>query len=116
LATLGGHWVALQSFAWARMITQYAREGSLAGAITKTFDGRHPCAICLVIQHGRQQEQGGQKNIPMVRLGEGPDLLCAPRPAPTPVPPTTAFFSVPFVPRWHADFLDTPPTPPPRAA
>ena len=105
LATLGGHWAALQSFAWARMIGQYARQESLASAISKTFDGRHPCALCLVVQQGRQQEQRTHKDLPFLKLGQPPDLLCDLRTTPVPPPPTEASQAVSFVPRWHNDFL-----------
>jgi len=116
LAMLGGHWVALQSIAWARMIGQYAREGSLGSAISKTFDGRHPCPLCLIVEQGRQQEERDQKNLPWVKLGKAFDLLCDLRPTPVPPPPLAATPAVPFVPGQLPDWLESPPTPPPRAA
>jgi hypothetical protein len=116
LATLGGHWMALQSVAWVRMISQYAREGSLAGALVKTFDGRHPCALCRVVQQGRQQEQEQNKNLPGLKADPTPELLCEVRPTTVPLPPATAAPAVPFVPRWHTDFSEPPPMPPPRLA
>ncbi len=116
LTTLGGHWLALQSVAWVRMIAHYAQEGPLTTALAKTFDGRHPCALCTIVREGRQQEQREQGERAWVRFSEGPDLLCDLRPAPIPLPPDTATPAVPFVPGWHRDFSETPPAPPPRAA
>lgn len=57
-AGLGLHWAALQSVAWAGMLVSYARTGSVATAITKTFDGKHPCPLCKAIAKG---EQGRKK-------------------------------------------------------
>jgi hypothetical protein len=39
------------------MIVSYAREGDVSTAITKTFDGKHPCSVCSAVQDGRKQEQ-----------------------------------------------------------
>jgi hypothetical protein len=114
LAMLGGHWVALQSFAWARMVGQFARQESLTRAFAKTFDGRHPCALCVLIKESRQQEQRENQRLPLAKLGEAPDLLCDVELTRVPLPPVAATRAVPFVPRWHAGFLDSPPTPPPR--
>jgi hypothetical protein len=114
LAMLGGHWVVLQTVAWARMIGQYSHEGSLASAIYKTFDGRHPCTLCLTIQQGRQQEQQEQKSLPWVKLGEAPDALCEHSPAPIPLPLMVDLSLIPFEPQRHPEFLEAPPKPPPR--
>lgn len=55
--SLGLHWAALQTVAWAGMIVAYAKDASVREAISKTFDGRHPCPLCKAIERGRQQEQ-----------------------------------------------------------
>jgi hypothetical protein len=116
LAMLGGHWAALQSFAWAHMLGQYARQGSLLSALVKTFDGKHPCDLCLTIQHGRQQEQSENKKLPCASRDKTTEMLCEAWRAVAPLPPVARFLAVPFVPQWRPDFLETPPTPPPRAA
>jgi hypothetical protein len=116
LAMLGGHWLALQSFAWARMITLHAQQGSLASAFSKTFDGRHTCRLCLYIQNGRQQEQSENQKRPGVKPDSAPELLCeAPRAA-APLPPSPAAKAVPLVPVSHADYREPPSFLPPRAA
>jgi hypothetical protein len=116
LAMLGGHWLALQSYAWARMITHYTQQGSLASALSKTFNGRHPCGLCLFIQKGREQEQGERQNLPWVKLGESRELLCESQATAAPLPPAASTPAIPMVPRWHPDLREPPPTPPPRAA
>jgi hypothetical protein len=55
-AASGGHWMALQSVAWTRMLMTYSRDGHLVAAVTKTFDGRHPCALCKQIVRAKSGE------------------------------------------------------------
>ncbi len=55
--SLGLHWSALQLVAWTGMVVTYAQQGSVREALSKTFDGEHPCRLCLAIQEGRAQEK-----------------------------------------------------------
>ena len=55
--SLGAHWALLQPVAWVGMVITYSRDASLAEAVSKTFDGQHPCALCKVIQEGRQDSR-----------------------------------------------------------
>ena len=48
--TLGAHLAILQTVAWARMMAAYSRTESLKVTVQKTFDGEHPCAMCLKIR------------------------------------------------------------------
>ncbi len=50
-------WAVLQTAAWAGMALSYStRTGSLQEGLSQTFDGRHPCALCLAVERGRAQE------------------------------------------------------------
>ena len=71
-AALGLHWAALQSVAWVGMIWSYSQSGSVASAIEKTFDGKHPCPLCNAISKG---EQGGKKQ-PEMQLSKQIDMDC----------------------------------------
>jgi hypothetical protein len=42
----GGHWMALQMFAWAQMLRDYSRNATITVAIQKTFSGTAPCMMC----------------------------------------------------------------------
>jgi hypothetical protein len=55
-AASGGHWMALQSLAWTRMLVSYSRQGDLVSAVTKTFDGKHPCSLCKQVERAKSQE------------------------------------------------------------
>ncbi|MBE7503391.1 MAG: hypothetical protein HS113_24500 [Verrucomicrobiales bacterium] len=74
--SLGLHWAALQTVAWAGMIVAYAKEGTVREAISKTFDGEHPCPLCKAIEQGREHEkQQDQKTLkPSGKLDPG--ILC----------------------------------------
>jgi hypothetical protein len=55
--SLGLHWVFLQSAAWVGMMVSYSETASLKEALVKTFDGKHPCALCKIVQKGTQSSQ-----------------------------------------------------------
>lgn len=54
--TLGFHWAVLQSVAWVGMLVDYSCQGSLQQAVTKTFDGKHPCPLCKLVQAGKNSD------------------------------------------------------------
>ena len=57
LAATGGHWAVLQTVAWTNMLAINLRASSFEQALTKTFDGRNPCAICKQISAGKKSEK-----------------------------------------------------------
>jgi hypothetical protein len=108
----GGHWAALKTVAWAGMLWEYSRGASVTEAVVKTFNGKHPCKLCVSIDAGRQQEQK------------------APVSAQVKVPKFEAISTTPLsfrrqiatpglwrVEHWFArTWREAPPTPPPLAA
>jgi hypothetical protein len=57
IATTGFHWAALQTIAWTAMLANNLHSSSFHDAVTKTFDGRHPCPLCNAIAAGKKSEQ-----------------------------------------------------------
>lgn len=55
--SLGLHWAVLQSVGWTTMILSRAQQGTWIDALRTTFDGKHPCAICVVVKEGRSAER-----------------------------------------------------------
>jgi hypothetical protein len=110
---LGGHWAVLQSVAWMRMASVLLRQDRLGTTLVKTFDGKHPCALCLKIREGRQQESQQQKP-PCLAVEKSPALFCDARQVAAPLPPTSAATAPFFWDSFCTDFSDSPPTPPPR--
>ena len=76
LGATGAHLAMLQSLAWAGMLAQNTRCESLQEAVAKTFDGRHPCALCRQIAKARQSEKKPDLQIEFKKL-EFPPLSAA---------------------------------------
>jgi len=61
---LGLHWGMLQAVAWTRMLVEFSQSMPIGEALTRTFDGRHPCALCLEVRRGRQAESEPIPGVP----------------------------------------------------
>ncbi|WP_133795452.1 hypothetical protein [Prosthecobacter fusiformis] len=66
--SLGLQWAVLQGVAWTGMLISYARDGSLIEAVSKTFDGEHPCPLCKAVENGQKQDQEKSANTPIKKL------------------------------------------------
>jgi hypothetical protein len=112
--SLGMHWAALQSLAWTSMFLARFQAVPLLEALRTTFDGEHPCQLCLVVRDGKSAEQRDPvvpapwtKSVLKLELFVGSvtplvvlDVCSVPRPQ-----ISTFFFS---------SRSDPPPRPPPR--
>jgi hypothetical protein len=116
LAMCGGHWLALQSVAWGRMLLSFSQQDSLGTAIVKTFSGKYPCSLCLKVRHGLHQDQERQDKLPWLKMEKLPEAVWQLHHVIVPSAPTTPRHDEPFVPTLRADFLDSPPAPPPRVS
>lgn len=111
----GGHWLALQSVAWGRMILVFSQHESLTMALAKTFDGQHPCPLCLKIKDGWKQQKQQEEKMPWVKTEQLPEGFWEFRCFSLPATPTVPVHDGAFVAEYCYDFSDSPPTPPPRA-
>lgn len=68
LGATGGHWVVLQTIAWADMLATNLQTESLSDAITKTFDGKSPCKMCKQISAGKSAEKKSELPFQMKKL------------------------------------------------
>ena len=105
--TLGFHWGLLQSAAWVGMMVNYSCQGSIKDAVTKTFDGQHPCPLCKLVREGKKSEKKpeAQQNVKKIDLFAG--QAAAFHFPPLPVP------ALPFSP-LTVTRTDPPLLPPPR--
>ena len=55
--SIGLHWGFLQSVAWVSMVVSYSQDAPFEEAVVKTFDGKHPCALCKEIAQGKRSEK-----------------------------------------------------------
>ena len=98
----------VQSAAWVGMFVTFAREAPLTESISKTFDGRHPCGLCKVVQ----REESSKKKHDILRSTLKFELAM----------PECEEFVFPQMssPRWAAvaargdGFRREPPSPPPK--
>ena len=108
VTTTGAHWAFLQSFAWTTMLAENLSHGSMSQAVSRTFDGQHPCPICKAIAAGKKSEKKKDSALQLQKFefplaNENP-ALTAPCPY-QPPPPSVAFPKVQ---------IQRPPVPPPR--
>jgi hypothetical protein len=108
-AALGFHWAALQSVAWVGMLISYSHSGSVASAVEKTFDGRHPCPLCKAI--GKARQSGKKQDI---QASSKMDMDYR-RPGELLIPPMQDFKWAAFLAKGLS-FSSEPGVPPPRAA
>jgi hypothetical protein len=106
---LGAHWTLLQTVAWTTMLADNLHSGSFHDALTKTFDGKHPCCLCKAIAAGKQSEKKTDFSFQSQKL-EFPPLkenfvLIAP----------AQFEILPLENSAAESFLQKPLTPPPRS-
>jgi len=108
LAINGAHWVTLQTVAWTAMFTQNLRSGSLEQAMTKTFDGRHPCCLCKQIAAGKKSESKSEFSFSLKKLEFASEKIVI-----TLTPPTQfSFLSHPDT--QTSGLIPEPAVPPPR--
>ena len=111
LISAGAHWAVLQSFAYTKMLVQFAERDSWGTAVKKAFDERYACSLCPKIRNGFNQEQKEPSTLSEVYQ---PDFL---------LDATDSIFftrvvigDVECVTSRCADFSTAPPTPPPKVA
>ena len=56
---LQGPAMLTQEIAWAGMLVTYTRDRGLARGVMETFDGEHPCEMCLKAAKLKKDEAGG---------------------------------------------------------
>ena len=112
---LGGSFGVLQMVAWASMLIQYSSSEGVSEGFTKTFNGEHPCSLCVAIKDAKSSESEKQplqvagEKLSLKELAFAPSFDLKPPRANT-VPP--AFHTDP-VDHFTAR-SDAPPLPPPR--
>jgi hypothetical protein len=84
VASLGGHFDAMQCVAWIKMIGERASSEGVPKAIVTTLSGKSPCHVCLAIRKARQsgkhdpEELVRKKTPPLYVNSRGIRLVPAP--------------------------------------
>ena len=104
----GGQWYALQGVAWLKMLHDYSQMVPFTEAVSMTFSGHYPCAICKALAEKKQAEDDR-----ICSLGKYDKKFFPPLAVEVPAPDATVII--------HADYFSSlqgrsepPPTPPPR--
>jgi len=110
--------VVLQSYAWANMLSQRIPSQGISEAVSTTFDGAHPCELCLTAENIHRLQTKESKNIPTKELTlsglKSPQLPQAVIELPTgPLSHFLCFSDSKTLP--HLEFYAETPSPPPRA-
>lgn len=108
-ASLGLHWAALQTVAWTQMLVAYSQDAAIGEAVKKTFDGEHPCDLCLLVKQGRSEEKK-QEALP---LGKKLDAVLVREVSRAMQSAQTVNF--PVTAERAEGWSESPPVPPPRA-
>jgi hypothetical protein len=108
--SIGLHWAFFQSLAWTSMLADNLRHDSLAQAVTRTFDGQHPCPICKAIAAGKKSEKKSEfaPHLKTLEFPPAPENFVLTAPARFGLPARADTVAEPLPER--------PPTPPPRRA
>lgn len=79
--SVGLHWSAVQVVGWVGMAVDFSQTRSVADALEMTFDGKHPCKFCKLVQNqgplSDQESQSPKKSkselkLPVVSIWENP--------------------------------------------
>ncbi|HEY1170187.1 MAG TPA: hypothetical protein VGH19_02350 [Verrucomicrobiae bacterium] len=108
--SLGAHWSLLQVVAWVNMTVAYSQDATLGEAIEKTFDGKHACQLCKLVDEGKQKEQQQSTTVQKHKL----DLINSST-IEWVTPATAQQSEFPSVSAWRS-FREPPTLPPPRVA
>ena len=110
----GAHWAVLQVTAWTGMLVSRTQTSGVVEAVATTFDGKHPCAMCEVIESSQKEEKRNDAQAPALKeLSEikliAMDSAALPSPAQTSEAHWQDFLTMAPV------RMEAPPTPPPLA-
>ena len=113
MVSIGLHTVIIQSAAWAGMLVSYSLEkGSVAQAVSETFDGAHPCPLCKLAKT-TESTPADEKQAPKADGKLKLHLIADAAPAITISAPPSPVYPVRAEAKLHV-LNHTPDTPPPR--
>ncbi len=114
--SVGLHWSALQVVGWVVMAAEFSRTRPVADALEMTFDGKHPCNLCKLVQnHGpisdrepqSSPESKSELKLFVASIWENPLVV---------LKSSAEIAAFPDEPRRASLARERPPVPPPRNA
>lgn len=110
----GAHWMVLQVTAWTGMLVARAPQAGVVEAVESTFDGQHPCRMCVAVKEGQKEERKHQPELPALKKLQEVKLIALD----VLVVPARIFQGEVRWPHFIGSVvsrMDAPPTPPPLA-
>jgi hypothetical protein len=84
--SMGLHYAVVQMVAWVNMTVEYSQTMPMSEALVMTFDGKHPCELCKLVEKelGNSESDGKStpekkqelKFPPVISWVDGIPLLC----------------------------------------
>ncbi len=75
--SMGLHYAVVQMVGWVNMTVEYSRAAPLSEALAMTFDGKHPCELCKLVekelQTSDQDDNRAPEKKPELKL---PPVIC----------------------------------------
>ena len=114
--SVGLHWNALQVVGWVGMAVEFSRTRPVADALEMTFDGKHPCDLCKLVQNQGPLSEDDPQSPPkskselkllVASIWENPLVS---------LKPSAEITAFPDEPRRASLARERPPVPPPRNA
>ena len=112
--SLGLHWGAMQMLGWVSMTVEFARTAPISEALEKTFDGEHPCALCLAVQHRAMPADEHAPEKPKAKMDLKPLVISLWEVPVFLIPSASGIASWPAIHFPASGLKDRPPVPPPR--
>lgn len=104
----GGQWTLLQCIAWVNMIHDYSRMVPFCEAVSMTFSGKYPCALCRAIAQKKTDESARTFAFQKYEKKFFPPMTIEP------LAPAVSAMSYPAYSSSSDTRTEPPPTPPPR--
>ncbi|MEO7678254.1 MAG: hypothetical protein ABIV39_15965 [Verrucomicrobiota bacterium] len=109
VGSIGGQWAVLQVVAWTGMTLSYSKQESFSAALSKTFDGKHPCKLCKMVRAGKKAQNDSEAKLDTKKL----DSIATPFFVFTFPPQRKRLIAQALIPQ---SFLAAPLSPPPKFA
>jgi hypothetical protein len=96
------------------MTVEFARTAPISEALQKTFDGEHPCALCLAVQHRAMPADEQAPEKPKAKIDLKPLVISLWEVPVFLIPSASGIASWPGIHFPASGLKDRPPVPPPR--
>ena len=74
---MGLHYAVVQMVGWVNMTVEYSRTAPLSEALVMTFDGKHPCKLCKLVEKELGKSEQDDKRAPEKKMElKLPPVIC----------------------------------------